>query len=93
MAAPIRTCVGCRRRGPAADMLRLTIESGTVHVGTHRKGSGRGASVHRDAACIEAARRPGVLARAFKRPVDQAAFGSDAVVASTISHSSSVSRK
>jgi uncharacterized protein len=66
----VRTCVGCRRRGPAADMLRLTIEApGTVIASEHRKGSGRGASVHRDPTCLEAARQPGILARAFKRPV------------------------
>lgn len=86
MAAPIRTCVGCRARGPAADMLRLTIDAvGTIQAASHRKGSGRGASVHRNATCIQAAQRPGVLARAFKRPVT--------LDASTISHSSAVSHR
>jgi predicted RNA-binding protein YlxR (DUF448 family) len=32
-------------------------------------GSGRGASVHPQAACVEQATRPEVLSRAFKRPV------------------------
>ena len=65
---PVRTCVGCRRRDSADRMLRLTLHEGTIRVGSHRKESGRGASVHRDRACAEAAQRPGVLARAFKQP-------------------------
>ena len=68
--APIRTCAGCRRRGPAGDMFRLTLETGTLRASLHRKGSGRGASVHRQVDCVQAVQRPGVLARAFKRPVE-----------------------
>jgi predicted RNA-binding protein YlxR (DUF448 family) len=67
---PIRTCAGCRRRGPAGDMFRLTLDTGTLRAALHRNGSGRGASVHQQAACVEALQRPGVLARAFKRPVE-----------------------
>jgi len=71
-------------------MLRLTIDAGgTIRAEAHRKGSGRGASMHRDAACIEAARRPGVLARAFKRAVEPK-FG---LTALTISQSSAVSHR
>jgi len=84
----VRICVGCRRRGPAGDMLRLTVTSGTVGAGTHRKGSGRGASVHRDPACLQAARQPGVLARAFKRPVE---LGAEAAL--TFSQLIATSRK
>jgi len=54
-------------------MLRLTVTSETVAAATHRKGSGRGASVHRDPVCLQAAKQPGVLARAFKRPVELSA--------------------
>ena len=79
----VRTCVGCRRRGPAEDMLRLTIESGTVTMGARRAGSGRGASVHRIAVCLEALRQPGVLARAFKRPVELGA-GTGATISQLI---------
>jgi predicted RNA-binding protein YlxR (DUF448 family) len=85
---PVRTCVGCRRRGPAGDMLRLTVQSGTVTAAGHRKGSGRGASVHRNPACLEAARQPGVLARAFKRRVE---LGAEATL--TFSQLSASSRK
>ncbi|HXJ20443.1 MAG TPA: YlxR family protein [Polyangia bacterium] len=84
----LRTCVGCRRRGPAGDMLRLVIESGTVTIAGRRKRSGRGASVHRDPACLESARQPGVLARAFKRPVELAVEA-----ALTFSQLSATSRK
>ncbi len=70
-------------------MLRLSLDAeGTIRAQSHRKWPGRGASVHRDAACIEAAQRPGVLARAFKRAVHKGL-----VVGSTISQSSAVSHK
>lgn len=69
-------------------MFRLTLDGETIRAGSHRNGSGRGASVHRDSVCIEAAQRPGVLARAFKRSV---ALG--AVAALTFSQLATVSRK
>lgn len=65
-AGPIRTCIGCRRRGPAAEMIRLRLDEGSLVVGP---GPGRGASVHPASACLQAASRPGVLGRAFKRAV------------------------
>jgi uncharacterized protein len=65
-AAVMRTCIGCRRVGPAAEMARLRIVDGQLAVGP---GSGRGASLHRQAACLSAALRPGVFGRAFKRQV------------------------
>ena len=44
--------------------------------------------MHRDPACLEAARQPGVLARAFKRPVELAVEA-----ALTFSQLSATSRK
>ncbi|HSS40709.1 MAG TPA: DUF448 domain-containing protein, partial [Polyangia bacterium] len=86
--APIRTCAGCRRRGPAGDMFRLTLETGTLRASLHRKGSGRGASVHRQADCVQAVQRPGVLAKAFKKPVELGA-----AAAETFSQLIAVSRR
>jgi predicted RNA-binding protein YlxR (DUF448 family) len=74
MAVPIRTCIGCRRREPAAEMVRLVLDapagepSGRVVVAS-RSRSGRGASVHPRPACLETGLRPEVLSRAFKRKV------------------------
>jgi predicted RNA-binding protein YlxR (DUF448 family) len=68
MTESVRTCIGCRRRGPAAEMIRLRIEGGRVAIG---HGPGRGASLHPRATCVAGAQRPGTAARAFKRPVDE----------------------
>ncbi len=68
MSAPIRTCIGCRRRDAAAEMVRLAIADGHVSV-AGRSPSGRGASVHARPGCLETALRPDVLARAFKQRV------------------------
>ena len=71
MIASIRTCIGCRQRGAAADMVRLAVSDGRVAVagaaGANR--SGRGASIHARPACLETGLRPDVLARAFKQRV------------------------
>jgi predicted RNA-binding protein YlxR (DUF448 family) len=70
VAVSTRTCIGCRKRGPAAEMVRLALAAGRLIVAARRRGPGRGASLHPRAVCIEGALRPGVLARAFKQPVD-----------------------
>jgi predicted RNA-binding protein YlxR (DUF448 family) len=71
MTDAVRTCIGCRRRGPAADMARLAMAGGQVVVwtGGRARPAGRGASVHPSAACIAQAARSGAFGRAFKRPV------------------------
>ena len=65
-AGGMRTCIGCRRVGPAAEMVRLRLVDGQLVAGP---GSGRGASLHPRAPCLAGALRPGVFARAFKRPL------------------------
>jgi predicted RNA-binding protein YlxR (DUF448 family) len=75
MAAPIRTCIGCRQRDAAAEMVRLLVDEGAdggqvVVAGSGRTGAtGRGASLHARPACLETGLRPEVLSRAFKRRV------------------------
>lgn len=64
--SPTRTCVGCRKRGPATEMSRLRVVEGQLVLGA---GDGRGASLHRSAACFDAAQKTGAFARAFKRAV------------------------
>jgi predicted RNA-binding protein YlxR (DUF448 family) len=68
---PERTCVGCRRRAPARALARLAVEDGTLRLwgGGRARPVGRGASLHRGAACLGAALKSGAFARAFRGPV------------------------
>ena len=81
MAPSIRTCVGCRQRGPATEMVRLRVEGdGRVMIAGPGAPRGRGASVHARPACIAGALKPGVLGRAFKRSIvgaESAALGAE----------------
>jgi len=67
-AVPVRTCIGCRRRDAAAEMVRLRVTDGRVGI-AGRGDSGRGASLHPRPACLETGLRLDVLARAFKQRV------------------------
>ena len=75
MAGPIRTCIGCRRRDAAAEMVRLRLrvqpgqENGHVEVVVAEPSTGRGASLHARPACMDVGLRPDVLSRAFRRRV------------------------
>ena len=65
MAAPERTCVGCRRTRAQAELIRLVLEGGCVRLA--RPGApGRGAYLCPDPACLAAATRRGAFARAFR---------------------------
>jgi len=66
-AEPIRTCLGCRRRRPKKEMLRL-VRGVDGRVSVDDAGAGRGAYVCRDPECQERALKPGRLAHAFRRP-------------------------
>jgi predicted RNA-binding protein YlxR (DUF448 family) len=69
MAASIRTCIGCRQRDAAAEMVRLGLqEDGRVVVAGATR-VGRGASLHARPACLETGLRPDALSRAFKQRV------------------------
>jgi predicted RNA-binding protein YlxR (DUF448 family) len=50
-AAPVRTCVGCGARSPQATLLRFVLSGGTLALDPGRRLGGRGAWLHRDAAC------------------------------------------
>ncbi|WP_324273865.1 YlxR family protein [Blastococcus brunescens] len=39
---PVRTCVGCRKRAPAADLLRVVVRSGALVPDPRRRLPGRG---------------------------------------------------
>jgi predicted RNA-binding protein YlxR (DUF448 family) len=68
MAVPIRTCIGCRQRDAAAEMVRLRVADGRLVMAEGGQ-SGRGASLHPRPSCLETGLRPDVLGRAFKQRV------------------------
>ena len=65
MTEPVRTCVGCGRKAPQAELLRFVVKDGTLAYG--QKEPGRGAYTCRRLACFERA----VARRAFARVLRQ----------------------
>jgi predicted RNA-binding protein YlxR (DUF448 family) len=70
-AASVRTCIGCRRRAPAADLVRIVVDGTRLVFGRRGGRPGRGASLHPRRECLAAAVARRALPRAFKRPVDE----------------------
>ena len=68
MTEPVRTCVGCRERAPAGDLLRVVARDATVVPDPARRLPGRGAHLHRDLACLALAERRRALPRALRVP-------------------------
>jgi uncharacterized protein len=70
---PERTCVGCRRTARKVDLLRV-VRSPVGTVGVDRSGHapGRGAYVHRNAVCAEAAMNRSSLVRSLRATLDPA---------------------
>ena len=71
-AEPLRTCVGCRNRVAASDLLRIVVES-PVGEGPRRlvpdlRGGmpGRGAHLHLDPECLVLAERRKAFGRALR---------------------------
>ena len=96
---PVRTCIGCRRREDHTKLVRLALEevagSRSVRPDWRRRMPGRGAWLHPDSACLQAAVRRGAFARAFRSAVDVTslagllASGPDAPVLKTDNESGS----
>ena len=64
---PERMCVGCRGKGEKRALLRIARRpDGTIVVDPSGRSAGRGAYVHRDAACVESALASGGLFRALR---------------------------
>jgi len=67
---PVRTCIGCRKRELAVELLRVVAVDGNgeraVTVDLARKLPGRGAWLHPEQACLDAAIRRRAFARALR---------------------------
>jgi predicted RNA-binding protein YlxR (DUF448 family) len=69
-SSPVRMCVGCRRRGGKGSLVRVVrAADGSAVVDRGGTAPGRGAYVHADPACVEAAFARGALLRALRAGV------------------------
>jgi uncharacterized protein len=67
VSAPVRTCAGCGRKAPQAELLRFVAHEGTlIHA---RKGPGRGAYTCRRLACFERAASRHAFGRILRQRV------------------------
>ena len=78
MAAPVRTCIGCRERAPQAALLRVAAQDGRPTADPRRRIPGRGGYVHPVSACLRRASETGSFARALRAPLAQPAVLVDA---------------
>ncbi|MGH3750193.1 MAG: YlxR family protein, partial [Micromonosporaceae bacterium] len=69
-AYPVRTCVGCRKRVPVFELLRVVaVEQGAGHrlmPDPTRQQPGRGAHLHPNPACLAQAERRRAFGRALR---------------------------
>ncbi|HEY2166068.1 MAG TPA: YlxR family protein [Jatrophihabitantaceae bacterium] len=74
---PIRSCIGCRQRAAAAELLRVVVAAGTVVPDPRSRAAGRGAWLHPVLACVELAERRRAFGRALHvpEPVDPTPVG------------------
>jgi Predicted nucleic-acid-binding protein implicated in transcription termination len=63
---PVRTCLGCRQRAPRPSLLRVVVRDGRVAVDAAARLPGRGAWVHPDPGCVDAAIRKRAFGRALR---------------------------
>jgi predicted RNA-binding protein YlxR (DUF448 family) len=68
---PVRTCVGCRREAGKAGLIRIVrVAGGSAAIDKTGHAAGRGAYVHKDAVCINLARKRKSLERALKGSIE-----------------------
>ena len=60
--------MGCRVRAPAAALLRVVVVDGELVPDPRRRSPGRGAWLHPDVGCLDAAERRRAFARALRVP-------------------------
>ena len=67
MSEPVRTCAGCGRKAPQAELLRFVARDGVLL--QSREGAGRGVYTCRRLACFERALERRAFARTLKQTV------------------------
>jgi len=67
VSTPIRTCAGCGRKAPQADLLRFVASAGALAPGP--KAQGRGAYTCRRLACFERASAHAAFNRVLRQTV------------------------
>ena len=67
MSAPIRTCTGCGRKAPKAELIRFVARDGALTPG--RQAPGRGVYTCRRLQCFERAAANRGFARTLRTPV------------------------
>ncbi|MDD7938975.1 YlxR family protein [Actinomycetospora lutea] len=65
---PVRTCIGCRSRASASELLRVVAADGIVDPDPRHRKPGRGAWVHPDPDCLDRAERRSAFPRALRVP-------------------------
>ena len=68
MSTPVRTCVGCRRRAPADELLRVVAADRAVLPDPSHRLPGRGAHLHPVVACLDLAEKRRAFPRALRVP-------------------------
>lgn len=64
----MRTCVGCRVRALAGELLRVAVVDGELVLDLRRRIGGRGAWLHPDLDCLTKAERRRAFTRALRVP-------------------------
>ncbi|HEY7814810.1 MAG TPA: YlxR family protein [Nakamurella sp.] len=62
----MRTCIGCRRRQRATDLLRVVAVDGVLIPDPRHRLPGRGAWLHPDPGCLDTAERRRAFGRALR---------------------------
>jgi predicted RNA-binding protein YlxR (DUF448 family) len=65
----VRTCVACREEAGKRAMVRIVARPGGAVVDLTGHAEGRGAYLHKDAECVEIARKRRALERSLKAQV------------------------
>jgi len=69
---PIRTCIGCRKKGAKNSLIRFTFALGKgIQLDRRQVLPGRGAYICRDLTCLEKAWKKKAFARALRIPPAQ----------------------
>ncbi|WP_431921969.1 YlxR family protein [Amycolatopsis tucumanensis] len=63
---PVRTCVGCKKRAPVGELLRVVALDGRLVADTRRRLPGRGAWLHPGPECLAKAERRRAFPRALR---------------------------